>query len=76
MSVVARFGVCLVLVELICKFDGYSCFRNLCCFSRFYSDFCCSRYCRVVNGRDTPRRVVGSPLSLVELRAFRARRGS
>lgn len=37
----------------ICRFDGYECFRNLCCFSRFYSDFQCSRFVQIRHGRST-----------------------
>lgn len=35
----------------MCRFDGYRCYRNLCCFSRFYSDFCCSRFVEVKSPR-------------------------
>ena len=32
---------------VVCRYDGYACFRNLCCFSRFYSPFRCLRHVRV-----------------------------
>jgi len=32
-----------------CYFDGYACFRNLCCFSNFYSPFRCSRHVRITH---------------------------
>ena len=45
------------MVKNICRFDGYEYFRNLHCFSRFCSDFCCSRFVVVSNGSFTPRLV-------------------
>jgi len=42
-------------VEVACRFDGYECFRHFCCFSRFYSPFCCSRFVEVHNGSFSPR---------------------
>ena len=30
--------------RVICYFDGYECFRNLCCHSRFRFPFRCSRF--------------------------------
>jgi hypothetical protein len=40
----------------ICQFDGYPCYRNLRCYSRFYSDVRCSRFV-VVNSRFSRRKV-------------------
>lgn len=39
-----------------CYFDGYACFRNLCCFSRFYHPFQCPRYVRVSHSSFTRRK--------------------
>jgi hypothetical protein len=48
----------LIMVEVpICHFDFYECFRNHCCYSRFYSDFCCSRFVAVAHSAFTPRLV-------------------
>ena len=33
-----------VVVLPVCRFDGYKCFRNLCCHSRFCYPFRCSRF--------------------------------
>ena len=30
--------------RVCCPFDSYECFRNLCCHSRFYYPFRCSRF--------------------------------
>jgi len=43
------------MVEDICRFDGYVCFRRLCCFSRFYSDFECSRFVKIAHLRVTSK---------------------
>jgi len=42
-------------VEVACPFDGYECFRHLCCFSRFYYPFRCPRFVEVHNGAFTPK---------------------
>jgi len=38
------------MVEVSCRFDFYECYRHLCCFSRFYYPFRCSRFVEVRNG--------------------------
>jgi len=42
-------------VEVACRFDGYECFRHLCCFSRFCSEFRCSRHVEVIRLRVAPK---------------------
>jgi len=37
----------------ICSADGYECFRNLCCHSRFYYPFRCSRFVVITHFRHT-----------------------
>lgn len=39
-----------VSVKPICFSDGYECFRNHCCYSRFYSESRCVRFCEVPKG--------------------------
>jgi hypothetical protein len=57
-----------------CKYDFYPCGRNLCCFSRFYLDFCCSRYVKVNHSFNTPRKVVRSSRSLLAIWASSKKR--
>jgi hypothetical protein len=40
-----------------CRFDFCQCFRNHCCYSRFYSEFYCSRFVPIIRSRFTPRLV-------------------
>lgn len=56
-----------------CQFDGYECFRNHCCYSRFYSDFRCLRFVVVANGWFTPRlvKVASNRLKAVRKVVFR-----
>lgn len=42
-------------IEVSCRFDGYECFRHLCCFSRFYSPFRCSRFVVISHLLVTPK---------------------
>jgi len=42
-------------VEVSCRFDFYECYRHLCCFSRFYSPFRCSRFVVISRFLVTPR---------------------
>jgi hypothetical protein len=44
-----------VSVKLVCFFDSYECFRNHCCYSRFYSERRCVRFCEVPTGGLVPR---------------------
>jgi hypothetical protein len=43
--------------RVVCPYDSYECFRNLCCFSRFYSDFRCSRFVQTRNGCSTRKKL-------------------
>lgn len=44
-----------VVVLPVCRFDGYECFRNLCCHSRFCYPFRCSRFVGKTHFLFTPR---------------------